>query len=941
MGGTGGSANGCSGGNNGVNGANGANGTNGTVGAAGAPGSHIGGFWNPGPQGGTGTDGTGGQGGKGGGGGAGQGGTFCIDGAGSGGGGGGGGGQGGTGGTGGYGGGSAFGIYLFNNGANGNVIDCSINVGAAGPGGIGGPGGLGGAGGLGGLGSTYSSGEVGRGGNGGNGGRGGDGGPGGNGAAGVSVAIYTDASSTALAQNTNLNLSAQPVISVENIACTNVNITHSTSHGNPNWTSYGSSATPASGIGASTSTQYSTTGRKTVVMDGNTYTDFNNILTNPPSAGTIIASAQAICPGTATFTSSLNNVLGYSFQWSVTPAAVISNPTSGSTNITFTNSTSSTITYTVSLQVISECCGPLNSISIPFDVYPLPSPPVVSDDTVCVGGTITVSASGNPGDNFNWYDAPGGNLLGSGSTLTLGPLSTNTSVYVEAQNSFGCTSATLSQLNIIADSVEAPQPLNITVCDTGIVVITINPVSGVTTYNWYDQPSGGNLLQSSSALGLAVNLPNSGSSITVYVTSVIPGCDESSRTPITATVSNQLITTNPVLDTICSGQSTTLNANAGGGNGTFTYVWSPILTADSVLANPVVSPTVSTTYSVTITSGNCTRTIQVPVVVIPPINISFATQNVTCFGANNGSIITTITGGQAPFTFTWNPNVGTTQNLTGLGADTYTLTVTDSEGCTATNDTTIISPTQIILVLDSISATCGAANGQASVSASGGSGSFTYLWNDTNNQTTDTAFNLLSGVYTVTVTDANGCSVSGTVNIGDTAAINAEIVCNPENGKAPLTVAFANNSTGADSYMWYFGNGDSTNVETPTYIYQKSGEFEVMLVARNAYGCIDTATCKIIVDIVSSFMVPNIFSPNGDGINDLFRVDGIGLASVKAEIFNRWGTKIYEWDTTNGSWDGRTPAGVLAPDGVYFFIIEAKGLDGKEYFEKGHVTLQR
>lgn len=942
LGGTGGTANGCSGGNNGVNGANGNNGTPGTNGSNGTPGLHIGGFFNPGPQAGTGTDGTGGQGGKGGGAGAGQGGTFCIDGAGSGGGGGGGGGQGGTGGTGGFGGGSTFGIYLFNNGINGNVVDCNIQIGTAGPGGIGGPGGLGGNGGTGGAGSTYTGGgEVGRGGNGGNGGNGGAGGNGGNGAAGIAQAVFTDVSSTPLAQNIPLNLAAQPVITVDNIACTNVNISHATGHGTPNWTSYGTGSTPASGSGASTTTQYSSTGRKTITMDGNNYTGFNNILTNPPSSGSIIASFPGICPGTANFASSLNNVLGYSFQWSVSPAAVISTPTLGSTDITFTNSTSSTITYTVSLQVISECCGPLTMVSIPFDVYPLPAAPVVSNDTVCVGGTITVSATGNPGDNFNWYDVPGGNLLGSGSTLNVGPLSSGTSVYVEAENSFGCSSATLSQLNIVADSIEAPQPVNITVCYTGIVVIPISSVSGVTTYNWYDQQTGGTLLQSSSALGYAVNLPNAGSTITVYVSSVVPGCDESSRTPATATVSNQMITFNPVLDTICSGQSTTLNVNAGGGNGTFDYVWSPISTTDSILANPVVSPTNSTTYTVTVTSGNCSRTTQVPVIVIPPIDITFATQNINCFGQNNGSITTTVSGGQAPFTFTWNPNVGSTQNLNGLGAGTYTLLVTDSEGCTGTNTTTITSPTQIVLTLDSISASCGAANGQASVSASGGAGSYSYLWDDVNAQTNDTAFNLTTGIYTVNVTDASGCVVSSSVNVGDTAAINAAFVCNPENGQAPLTVAFANNSTGADSYYWNFGNGDTSNVLSPTYVYTKSGEYEVTLIISNTFGCIDTATCKVIVDVVSSFMIPNIFSPNGDGVNDLFRVDGIGLASVKAEVFNRWGTKIYEWDTPSGSWDGRTPAGVLAPDGVYFFIIEAKGLDGKEYFEKGHVTLQR
>ncbi|MCK6650331.1 MAG: gliding motility-associated C-terminal domain-containing protein, partial [Bacteroidia bacterium] len=109
----------------------------------------------------------------------------------------------------------------------------------------------------------------------------------------------------------------------------------------------------------------------------------------------------------------------------------------------------------------------------------------------------------------------------------------------------------------------------------------------------------------------------------------------------------------------------------------------------------------------------------------------------------------------------------------------------------------------------------------------------------------------------------------------------------------------------------------------------------------NGVGCADTACVDIDVYINSTFVIPNIFSPNGDGTNDVFGVQNKGLETMDAEVYNRWGQKEYEWHTPNGGWDGRTASGVPAPDGTYYFIIKAKGFDGKEYFEKGSFTLVR
>ncbi|MCB0410481.1 MAG: gliding motility-associated C-terminal domain-containing protein, partial [Flavobacteriales bacterium] len=105
--------------------------------------------------------------------------------------------------------------------------------------------------------------------------------------------------------------------------------------------------------------------------------------------------------------------------------------------------------------------------------------------------------------------------------------------------------------------------------------------------------------------------------------------------------------------------------------------------------------------------------------------------------------------------------------------------------------------------------------------------------------------------------------------------------------------------------------------------------------------CFDTASVIIEVIGESTILIPNVFTPNADGQNDVFTVSGTNLESVTGQIFNRWGQKLYEWDNVKGYWDGRTLAGEECPDGTYFYIIEATGLDGQEYFKKGGFSLIR
>jgi len=162
----------------------------------------------------------------------------------------------------------------------------------------------------------------------------------------------------------------------------------------------------------------------------------------------------------------------------------------------------------------------------------------------------------------------------------------------------------------------------------------------------------------------------------------------------------------------------------------------------------------------------------------------------------------------------------------------------------------------------------------------------------------------------------------------------------PLSGSSPLNVQFNNGSTGATSYLWDFANGNTDSILNPTQIYTLPGSYQVMLIATDGL-CWDTAFVIIEVFNESNILIPTVFTPNGDGNNDFFRVDGENLKSVEGEIYNRWGQKMFAWGNVNGFWDGRTLSGSEAPDGTYFYIINAEGIDGKKYFQKGTLNLFR
>lgn len=375
------------------------------------------------------------------------------------------------------------------------------------------------------------------------------------------------------------------------------------------------------------------------------------------------------------------------------------------------------------------------------------------------------------------------------------------------------------------------------------------------------------------------------------------------------------------------------------------------------------------TYIVTNTipaSGVCQFVNATYTITINGAPIITAVTNSTSFCESNTAALNIALSSSIPGTqFSWtvaqsgltggSPGTGATISQTLVSTSTpataaYTIS-SDVAGC-AGNDTTItitIYPT----ISDTTAAVITLANcgtntgGVAGITVSGGQAPFTFQWKDSTGAVVGNAIDLSNvgpGSYTLNVIDGNNCIKDlGPFVINSTPAVVAGFTADPITGETPLVVNFTDTSINAATYLWYFGTGDSSTTANPSYTYSPLGTFNVCLTAISAANCIDTACSFITVFLNSVFMIPNLFTPNGDGENDEFtlRLVAVGLKKLDAEIYNRWGQKEYEWHTPNGGWDGRTASGLPASDGTYYYIINAEGIDGEKYFEKGNFSLIR
>jgi len=256
-------------------------------------------------------------------------------------------------------------------------------------------------------------------------------------------------------------------------------------------------------------------------------------------------------------------------------------------------------------------------------------------------------------------------------------------------------------------------------------------------------------------------------------------------------------------DILCNGDTIgTATVTATGGALPLTYSWSPsggtAATATGLAAG---------TYTVTVTDAlNRTATANVTIAEPDALDSNIVTTNITCNGANNGSVVLAPTGGVAPYTYLWDTGA-TTNSITNLPAGTYSVTITDANGCILTETATITDPAVLAIAGSSHTDVTwyGGNDGSATVSATGGIAPYTYLWSPSGG-TNATATGLIAGNYTVTVTDVNGCTTTESFTIIQPIPLMVQstsknnIKCNGETNGTATIVAMGGNAP--YTYLW-------------------------------------------------------------------------------------------------------------------------------------------
>lgn len=410
--------------------------------------------------------------------------------------------------------------------------------------------------------------------------------------------------------------------------------------------------------------------------------------------------------------------------------------------------------------------------------------------------------------------------------------------------------------------------------------------------------------------------------------------------PVTVVVNDETV--------ICPGDAVQLNATVTGGGGPYTYSWDTGETTSSIS----VTPTTTQTYTVSVTD-NClnqtaTGTGTITVSVYPPLNLN-ETADITEICPYIPALLeANATGGAGGYTYQWSIVSGqllgtdSVQSVTPSQTTTYSIEVTDLCGNqqTETINYTISSPPLVITMSAGVEV-CPGDSVQISVIASGGFGQYYYSWpqtGETSAQIWVTPAQTTS--YQVIVSDeCQTFSVNGSTTVSVVApTANFEISSNTLFDDIPIT--FQNTSLNGDTYLWYFGDGNSSTQIHPNNIYDEPGSYIITLIATDDKGCMDSISKPITIEEAYYIYVPNTFTPDGLRFNNTFRVSTVGIRSLQIMIFNRWGQEVFFSEDLDFKWDG-TFGDLFSQDGTYVWKIKYFTNSGREETILGHINLIR
>jgi gliding motility-associated-like protein len=452
----------------------------------------------------------------------------------------------------------------------------------------------------------------------------------------------------------------------------------------------------------------------------------------------------------------------------------------------------------------------------------------------------------------------------------------------------------------------------------GSVEVKASGSSGPYTYSWNTNPVQIN--------ATAVNLSAGTYTVTVAAPNVCPTKSTiilSEPAPLDHTVTS--------INPGCVAAAGSININETGGTAPYTYSWSPNVSNTSSATGLLAGK-----YDITVTDKSlCTDLISVEIVnVIPPAITIDSKTDVTCNGGNNGSITATVSGGEAPVTYSWDSDPEqTTTTASNLKAGNYTLTVKDANNCVSKSSVTINEPPATTVTVTTRSTTCGLPIGSINLSPSGNVNNYQYTWTPAVSST-NIANNIKAGRYNVELKDAAGCITTvpeiRLINTGAPTKIfigKDTTICSGE--KVVLSTRALGN------FLW------QDNSTAPSYTANQTGKYFLRL--TNGDGCVssDTININVVTNCVDIYF-PSVFSPNNDGLNDQFGPIGNlnAVSNYHLSVYNRWGNVVFTSTDPRKRWNGETNSSLTA-DAAYTWFASYIFDGGAPKFKKGVLVIVR
>lgn len=603
---------------------------------------------------------------------------------------------------------------------------------------------------------------------------------------------------------------------------------------------------------------------------------------------------------------------GSTYSW--TPSSTLNNP-----NISNPIATpSATTKYYVTVTNASGC-SKMDSVTVSIKSAPIITKS--NDTSICYNSSVQLLAGG--GTSYIW--GPSSSLNNPNINNPVATPLTTTLYYVTVTNSVGCSKTdsieiSVNSLPVISKSKDTG------ICNNASIQLS---ASGGTSYSWTPASTLNN-----PNISNPIATPSATTTYYVTVTNTA-GCSKMDSIKILTSAPPVISKSNDM--SICKNTSVQLFVSGGS-----TYLWSPASSLNnSGIPNPVATPGTPTTYYVTVTNnGGCSKTDSVKIGINPLSVIVKSNDTTIC---NQASVRIFASGGAS---YLWSPASSlddpTSANPIASPATTtlYTVTIKDAYSCNYEDSVKVSVRSAATFTVSPDGSVCSGSSKQ--LQASGGD---TYVWSpadglDNPNINSPTATPITSITYTVTIHE-NTCNETGTLSTNVTVLPLPDINATSSNDLTCSLGSSQLNATGATNYTWSPATGlNNSNIANPVATPSNTTVYKV--IGKDNNGCTnsDTVTVKADFNMNALYLLPNSFTPNGDGINDCFGIKYWGVVQeLDFSIYNRFGQRVFHTSNPATCWDG-TYKQILQDANVFVYVISAKTACGV-INRKGTVALLR